>query len=157
VNTTVIEGRVHLSGTVATNEQRLTATRLVWDTPNVREVVNDLEVTTDTGLGDVVRDRWLSAQVRTRILTDGAVHDVNYTIDTQNKVVYILGIAQDQAELDRVLAHARSVDGVRRVVSYAVLKDDPRRSAVPRATYVQGGDGVMPPEPNAGIERPDGD
>ena len=150
VNTTVIEGRVHLSGTVATNEERLTATRLAWDTPNVREVVNDIEVTTDTGLGDVVRDRWISTQVRTRILTDGGIHDVNYTIDTQNKVVYILGIAQNQKELDRVLSHARSVDGVRQVVNYAVLKDDPRRSAAPRATYVQSDDGVDAPEPDAG-------
>jgi len=157
VNTTVIEGRVHLSGTVPTNEQRLTATRLAWDTPNVREVVNDLEVTTDTGLGDVVRDRWLSAQVRGRILTDGDIHDVNYTIDTQNKVVYILGIAQNQSELDRVLAHARSVDGVRRVVNYAVLKNDPRRSAAPRATYVQGDDGVTAPESNAETNERDGD
>ncbi|NKB16527.1 MAG: BON domain-containing protein [Sphingomonadales bacterium] len=61
------------------------------------------------GIGDIARDRWISAQVRTRILTDGDIKDINYTIDTQNKVVYVLGIAQSQRELDRVLAHARSV------------------------------------------------
>jgi hypothetical protein len=37
VSTTVIEGRVHLSGTVPTNDERLKATRLAWATPNVRE------------------------------------------------------------------------------------------------------------------------
>jgi osmotically-inducible protein OsmY len=146
VNTTVIEGRVHLSGTVATNEERLTATRLAWATPNVREVVNDIEVIETNGIGDIARDRWISAQVRGRILTDGGIRDVNYTIDTQNKVVYILGIAQDQAELDRVLAHARSVPDVRRVVNYALLKDDPRRFATPEGSYVAGDDGVSPPE-----------
>jgi osmotically-inducible protein OsmY len=146
VSTSVIEGRVHLSGSVATNEERLTATRIAWDTPNVREVVNDIEIKNDADLGDAVRDRWISAQVRTRILTDGGIRDVNYTIDTQNRTVYVLGIAQDQAELDRVIANARAVDGVRRVVNYAVLKDDPRRSAAPRATYVDSDDGVAPPE-----------
>lgn len=144
VSTTVIEGRVHLSGTVPTNEQRLAATRIAWATPHVREVVNDIEVTEGGGLGDVARDRWISAQVRTRILTDSAIRDINYTIDTQNKVVYILGIAQSQEELDRVVAHARVVPDVRRVVNYALLKDDPRRFAEPPGTYLD--DEASPPD-----------
>ena len=146
VNTTVIEGRVHLSGTVPTSEERLTATRLAWATPNVREVVNDIEVTDEGGIGDIARDRWISAQVRGRILTDSRIRDVNYTIDTQNKVVFVLGIAQDQAELDRVLAHARSVTDVRRVVNYALLKDDPRRFAEPSGSYIAGDDDMPSPE-----------
>lgn len=144
VSTTVIEGRVHLSGTVPTNEQRLAATRIAWATPHVLEVVNDIEVTEGGGLGDVARDRWISAQVRTRILTDSAIRDINYTIDTQNKVVYILGIAQSQAELDRVVAHARVVPDVRRVVNYALLKDDPRRFAEQPGTYLD--DEASPPD-----------
>lgn len=144
VSTTVIEGRVHLSGTVPTNEQRLAATRIAWATPHVREVVNDIEVTEGGGLGDVARDRWISAQVRTRILTDRAIRDINYTIDTQNKVVYVLGIAQSQQELDRVVAHARAVPDVRRVVNYALLKDDPRRFSEPPGTYLD--DKPSPPD-----------
>ncbi|MBL8781179.1 MAG: BON domain-containing protein, partial [Alphaproteobacteria bacterium] len=124
---------------------RITATRLAWDTPNVREVVNDIEVTEDGGIGDIARDRWISAQVRTRILTDGAIRDINYTIDTQNKVVYVLGIAQSQRELDRVLNHARSVAEVRRVVNYALLKDDPRRFAEPAGRYEDDDANATPP------------
>jgi osmotically-inducible protein OsmY len=131
VATSVIEGRVHLSGTVPTNEERLTATRIAWGTPNVKEVVNDIEVTNEGDLLDTVRDRWINTQVRARILTDSAIKDINYTINTQNRTIYILGIAQDQAELDRVLAHARSIPEARRVVNYALLKDDPRRFAWP--------------------------
>ncbi len=134
VATSVIEGRVHLSGTVPTNEDRLTATRIAWGTPNVKEVVNDIEVTNEGDLLDTVRDRWINTQVRARILTDAAIKDINYTINTQNRTIYILGIAQDQAELDRVLAHARSIPEARRVVNYALLKDDPRRFAWPGET-----------------------
>ena len=144
VSTNVIEGRVHLSGTVPTHEERLTATRLAWATAHVREVVNDIEVTETGGLGDVARDRWISTQVRARLLTDGAIRDVNYTVETQNKVVYILGIAQSQVELDRVLAHARTVPDVRRVVNYALLKDDPRRFVEPPGTYVDGDETTSP-------------
>lgn len=127
VNITVIEGRVHLSGSVPTSDDRIAATRLAWATSNVREVANDIEVTNETDLFDVARDRWISAQIRARILTDGSIRDVNYTIDTQNRVVYVLGIAQSQDELDRVVAQARAVPEARRVVNHAVLKDDPRR------------------------------
>ena len=84
--------------------------------------------------------------MRGRILADGNIRDVNYTIDTQNKIVYILGIAQDQGELDRVLAHARAVPEARRVVNYALLKDDPRRFALP-ARYIDAQAPVTSPEP----------
>lgn len=131
VATSVIEGRIHLSGTVPTTEDRLTATRIAWGTPNIKEVVNDIEVTNEGDLLDTVRDRWINTQVRARILGDGAIKDINYTINTQNRTIYILGIAQDQAELDRVLTHARSIPEARRVVNYALLKDDPRRFAWP--------------------------
>jgi osmotically-inducible protein OsmY len=33
-----------------------------------------------------------------------------------------MGTARDQAELDRVIAHARDVSGVRNVVSYVEVK-----------------------------------
>ncbi len=146
VSTTVIEGRVHLSGNVPTNEERMTATKLAWETPNVTEVVNDIEVTADGTVGDIARDRWISAQVRSRILTDSSIKDINYTIDTQNKIVYIHGIAQSQRELDRVLVHARSVSDVRRVVNYALLKDDPRRLYERPGTYVDDEDTAALPE-----------
>lgn len=145
VSTSVIEGRVHLSGNVLNDEQRRKATELAWSTPNVTEVVNDIEVTDRTGLVDVARDRWISTKVRARILSDTSIRDVNYTIDTQNRVVFILGIAQDRGELDRVIAHARGVDGVERVVNYAVLKDDPRRFAEPSGSYVHPVEPVAPP------------
>ena len=145
VSTTVIEGRVHLSGNVPTDEQRRRATEIAWATPNVTEVVNDIEVLERTSITDVARDRWISAKVRARIMSDGSIRDVNYTIDTQNRVVFVLGIAQDRRELDRVLAHARSVANVERVVSYTVLKDDPRRFATPSGSYGDAPDHVTPP------------
>lgn len=148
VNLTVVEGRVHMSGTVPSNDDRLIATRLAWETPHVRQVVNDIEVTQDADVGGIARDRWISTQVRGRILADGAIHDVNYTIDTQNRVVYILGIAQDQVELDRVLAHARGVPEAKRVVNYALLKDDPRRFAHPRDKYVNAQEPTASPPPD---------
>jgi osmotically-inducible protein OsmY len=131
VNSSVIEGRVHLTGTVPATEDRLKVTRMAWVIPAVREVINDIEVTSDVGLLDAARDHWITARLRTLILSDRDIRDSNYTIDTENGIIYVLGIAQDQDEIERVLYHARSVPEARRVVNYARLKDDPRRFARP--------------------------
>lgn len=131
VDSTVIEGRVHLTGSVETQEDRIRVTRLAWSVSSVREVVNDVDVTTEVGLVDTARDHWITAEVRARILDAREIRDSNYSIDTENGVVYLNGIAQDQKELDRVIRLAGSVPNARRVVSYVLLKDDPRRFAHP--------------------------
>lgn len=138
VSTTVIEGRAHLAGSVDSETQKERATQLAWAAPGITEVVNNIEVNGASGIVETVDDRWISGQVRARILADSSIRDSNYQIDTQNNVVYIMGIAQDAQELDKVLRHAAVVRGVRQVVNYAVLKDDPRRAAaVPTADFIR--------------------
>jgi osmotically-inducible protein OsmY len=127
VSTTVLEGRVHLAGSVNTEAERQRAQQLAYAAPGVVEVINNIQVAQGGGILETVDDRWIAGQVRAAILTDGTIRDSNYTIDTQNNVVYIMGIAQDDAELRKVLNHAAAVRGVRQVVNYAVLKDDPSR------------------------------
>lgn len=134
VDTTVIEGRVHLTGSVPAQEDRIRVTRMAWAVPAVREVVNDVDVTTKVGFVDTARDHWITAQVRARILDDRDIRDSNYSIDTENGVIYVNGIAQNKQEMDRVLRLASSVPQSRRVVNYVVMKDDPRRFSRPGKT-----------------------
>ena len=56
---------------------------------------------------------------------------INYSVETVNGTVYLLGIAQDEAELVRVIEHARGIEDVKQVVSHVVVKDDPRRPVTP--------------------------
>lgn len=128
VSSTVIEGRVHLTGTLPTQADRIKVTKLAWAIPSVKEVVNDIEVTTDTGLFEAARDRWITARLRGFMIGDPEIRDSNYSIDTENGTIYLNGIAQDQRELDRVLQYAKDVGEAKRVVSYVILKGDPRRA-----------------------------
>jgi osmotically-inducible protein OsmY len=70
---------------------------------------------------------WISTQARTHLLLTKGVRSINYSVITVNQTVYLMGIAQDQAELDRATSIISTVDYVQRVVSYVRLKDDPRR------------------------------
>ena len=127
VNSTVIEGRLHITGTVPAQADRQKVTRIAWTIPAVKEVVNDIEVTSETGLVEAARDRWITAQLRALMIGDSRIRDSNYAIDTENSIIYLNGIAQNREELERVMGYAKSVTEARQVVSYVIMKDDPRR------------------------------
>ena len=46
---------------------------------------------------------------------------------TVGGIIYLLGIAQNQDEINRVMEYARNLRYVRGVVSHVLLKDDPNR------------------------------
>jgi len=121
----VQEGRVLLTGQVPEPEARVTAVRLAWQAEAVIEVINEIELGDKSSLSDAARDEWIGAQLRARLLGDAAVASINYSIETVNGSVYLIGIAQSQAELDRVIAYAKGIAYVRRVVNYMRLKTDP--------------------------------
>lgn len=120
--TSVVEGRVLVTGTVDRPEDRVEAIRLVWDVPGVRDVVNEVRVSRSEGLPGFARDVAITAQVRSRLTLDPRIKAINYTVDTVAGTVYLMGIAQDAAEVDRVIAQARQVPYVRRIVDYTRLK-----------------------------------
>lgn len=127
INLQVQEGRVLLTGAVEKPETELTAVRLAWQGVGVREVINEIEVTDESSLGDVARDIWIETELKGTLLVDSGVTSINYSVESVNKTLYLMGIAQNQAELTRVIGHAKDIAYVRRVVSYVRLKDDPAR------------------------------
>jgi osmotically-inducible protein OsmY len=129
INLQVQEARVLLSGTVADPQTRVDAVRLVWQVEGVKEVINEIEIDDDSSLSDWFTDAKIGTELRNKLRFDKAVSSINYSVEVVNQNVYLIGVAQDQAELDRVIAHAKDVDYVRRVVNYVRLKDDPARKS----------------------------
>ncbi|HLO75241.1 MAG TPA: BON domain-containing protein [Magnetospirillum sp.] len=127
VTLTIKEGRVLLTGTVPNPDTRVEAVRLAWQAAGVREVLNEIQVHGDTGFTDYTRDVAISQKMKTRLLFDKEIRNINYTVDVNDGVIYLMGIAQSDAELERVIAYARDISGVRGVVNHVRLKNDPRR------------------------------
>lgn len=129
VDLEVVEGRVLLTGKVEKQESRLRAEELAWKIEGVNEVANAIQVTSEGGIGSYASDVRISNQLRAKIIGDTDILGINYSIETVSQIVYLIGIAQSQEELDRVIGHARSIRGVKKVESYVRLKDDPRRAS----------------------------
>ncbi len=104
INLQVQEGRVLLSGQVPGPEARVTAVRLAWQAEDVIEVINEIEIGDKSSLSDAARDEWIATQLRAQLVGDAAIASINYSIETVNGSVYLIVVAQNQAELDRVLA-----------------------------------------------------
>jgi len=124
---TVTEGRVLVTGSVKKPESHVDAIRLAWQAAGVRQVIDEVQVTDQSGISDYAKDAYIANNLRGRLMFDKGVKNINYTVEVVNGVVYVMGIAQDNDELDRVIAHARDISNVKRVVSHVVLKDDPAR------------------------------
>ena len=72
----------------------------------------------------------------------------NYDLDATGQTLYILGIAQDETERQKVLTHARTISGVRQVVDYIILKPDaPKTPATPAEPATQPPAGTEPAAP----------
>jgi osmotically-inducible protein OsmY len=116
----VHEGRVLLSGEVATPEARVDAVRIAWQPDGVAEVINEIAVTDTERNG--WQDYWIAQKIDGKLLLDAEVRSINYSVEAVDGVVYLIGIAQTEAELQRVIDHCRDVAYVRRVVSYVRIK-----------------------------------
>ncbi len=129
VGLTIKEGRVLLTGTVPNADARVEAVRLAWQPAGVREVINEIKVTgVDSNGGSGFSDFAIAQKMKAKLLFDKEIRNINYTIDVNEDVIYLMGIAQSEAELNRVIAYARDISGVRGVVNHVRLKNDPRRN-----------------------------
>lgn len=122
VGVEVWEGRALLTGLVKTDAERAEAVRLAWRVTGIKDVINEIGIASDEGIEDFAYDSWISAQLKSRMTFDNEIFAINYDVETVNGVVYLIGIAQSQAELDRVMAHARDIKRVRRVISHVRVK-----------------------------------
>lgn len=119
----VQESRVLLTGSVEDPELIVEAVRLCWQVDGVKEVINEIEISDKSGFTNYARDGLISGELRSTLLLDKEISSINYSIETVNQVIYLMGVAQDQAELDRVVDHARNIEYVRRVVPYVRVKE----------------------------------
>ncbi len=117
----VYEGRVLLTGNLADEAKRAKVVGMAWKTDGVKDVINEIQPG-QSSLRDFAKDAWITAQLQSKITFDKEILAINYSIETVNSTIYLIGIAQDRAELDRVTAHARTIGYVKRIVSHVRIK-----------------------------------
>ena len=118
----VQNGRVLLTGVVEDAALKKKATELIKDIPGVIELADEVRVGTPETFSDYSRDAWITTKLKAALLFDGQVASRNYSVRTVGRIVYLTGTAQNADELERVINHASSTQGVKNVVSYVKKK-----------------------------------
>lgn len=126
ISISVNDGSVLLTGNIETFEKKLLATQLAWEVNGVREVINEVSVAESKGIKDIAKDLAAAAELRAKLITDGDVSSLNYTIDVVNGTVYLSGIARSDEEREKVISHARGLRYAKKVIDYTVLSRDTR-------------------------------
>lgn len=126
---TIDHGRVLLTGVVQKPEHRVEAVKLAWEVEGVKQVINEIKVAEAPGIGTMANDTWIATKLRARLTVDKYVQSINYNIDVVDSNVYLMGTAQNEAELKRVVKISRETSGVKNVVSYVRMLGQPVQPA----------------------------
>lgn len=116
VTITSYNRRVLLTGQVPDEATKADAERAVRELPGVREVHNELELTSRVSFSTAANDATISARVRAGILEQKVLSNAFVKIVTENGVVYLMGLLT-QREGPAYATVASRVPGVRRVVT----------------------------------------
>lgn len=116
IDVTVFEGRVLLTGAVGDIDLVDKIVEVTWCTDGVKKVYNYIRIAEPLSIEKVNFDAAVSAKIRTQLMITKDVSSSNYKIVMENGTVYIMGIAENIEELERVAAVMRDTVGVQKVV-----------------------------------------
>ena len=122
VDVEVSQGRVLLTGTVENIDLKIEATRIAWGVEDVKTVINELQISNSDNIFNFADDLVISTKVSGRLILEEEVNSLNYNIETVNKFVYIIGIANSEGEQKKVIDIATDVYGVEGVIDYITIK-----------------------------------
>ena len=123
VNTSVLEGRVLLTGLVDNQEIRIDAVRRVWEVEGVNEVVNEIQIGNRASLKEYAQDVWITTQVRGLAAKTIGLRSIAYNYETIQGKVYIVGVTSRPEQLEAIIDVAKTVKGVTEIINYVIVKE----------------------------------
>ena len=123
INTSILEGRVLLTGLVDNQEIRIDAVRLVWEVEGVQEIINEIEIGNRETLKDYASDLWINTQARAIAAKTVGIKSITFNFETIQGKIYIAGISTRPDLLDEMILSLKNIKGVVEIVNYVIVKD----------------------------------
>ena len=121
ISTTVLEGRVLLTGLVDNQEIRIDAVRRVWEVDGVQEVINEIQVGNRDSLKEYANDLWINTQAKGLAAKAVGLRVVGYNFETIQGKVYIAGITSKPEQLEDLIDAVKTIKGVKEIVNYVII------------------------------------
>lgn len=123
IDLTLYEGRLMLTGAMRNEEGHKKLIENAWRAEGVTQVIDEVLIADKTPFGQGFEDSRIDQVLRAKLITAGDVHSGDYKIAVSRGVVYLLGSAGSQDELDAAVENARTISGVEQVVSHITLRE----------------------------------
>ena len=123
VNTSVLEGRVLLTGLVDNQEIRIDAVRLVWEVEGVQEVINEIEIGNRSSLKDYASDLWINTQARAVAAKTVGIKAITFNFETIQGKIYVAGISSRPDLLDEMILALKNIKGVSEIINYVIIRE----------------------------------
>ena len=121
ISTTVLQGKVLLTGLVESQEIRIDAVRKVWEVNGVKEVINEIQVGNRDSLKEYANDLWINTQAKGLAAKAVGLRVVGYNFETIQGKVYIAGITSRPKQLEDLIDAVKTVKGVKEIVNYVII------------------------------------
>lgn len=118
VSTDVYLGRMMLTGAVAQAPAKARAVQLARAVEGVREVVDEIQVTSQGGVSATAADLVIEQKIGVKLLAESSIKSVNFRWRAVNGTAYLFGRAHSQAEINKALELVRATEDVKRVVNH---------------------------------------
>ena len=123
VSSTVLDGRVLLTGLVDNQEIRIDAVRRVWEVDGVNEVINEIQIGDRSTLKEYANDVWITTQVKGLAAKTLGLRSIGYNFETIQGKVYIAGITKRPSQLEELIEATKTVKGVTEIINYVIVKE----------------------------------
>ena len=124
VSPKVVDGHIFITGVVEKVDEKILMTKLAWKTEGARSVKNNIEVKDKFSLKNYSQDVLISSQMKVALLANKKISMSNYQVNTVNQVIFIFGIAANEAERREVMNEASLIKDVKSVDATIFLVDD---------------------------------
>ncbi len=123
IGTTVLEGRVLLTGLVDNQEVRIEALRLVWEVEGVKEVINEIEIGNRETIKDYANDLWINTQAKGMAAKTIGLRAMAYNFETIKGKIYVAGITTRPEQMNDLIEALKTIKGVTEITNYVIVKD----------------------------------
>jgi osmotically-inducible protein OsmY len=127
INVTSYNRNVLLTGEAPDEATKAAIESIVRDVPNVRGVVNEIQIAGVSSYSARGNDSYLTSKVKARIVDSGGIVSANQVkVVTEANVVYLLGLLTHK-EADAAVEITRTTGGVQKVVRVFEYVEEPAK------------------------------
>ncbi len=123
ISTFCYNGNVYLVGEYGARKQRERAMEIATGVPGAKSVTPYLLPKRKGDTCGTTDNITIAAKVNTKLIADKDIWSTNIDVKVVQCTVVLLGIVGSEKEISKAVAHAKSVGGVRDVISYLKSAD----------------------------------